>query len=77
MFDYTSPSLSSYSPSDRDSTDAVLDIAFASPGFSPAVSQRAFLTLGAMAMSLKETDWELAEEIVHTLHSALEQHTGQ
>jgi len=63
-------------PPDRDSTDAVLDLTFASPGVSPAVSQRAFLTLGAMARSLKETDWELAEEIVHTLHSALEQHTG-
>lgn len=61
----------------RDSTDALLDLAFASPNISPAVSQKALLTLGAVARSLGKTDQQLANEITHTLHSALEQHTGQ
>ena len=60
--------------------DAVLGIAMGGEDHTPnnsPLTRQAMLALGGMSKSLRETDPELANEIIDTLHRLLDLHTGE
>ena len=63
----------------RISVDAVLGIAMGNEVYAPSnspLTRQAMLALGGMSKSLRETDPELANEIIDTLHGLLDQQIG-